>query len=263
MKYAFKIAYFGENFFGSQYQPDLRTVEGEIRRAFQELGINSKPRFAGRTDAGVSALGQVIAFESEKEIRPRILNSVLPSDITAWAYKEVPESFNPRKAKSRVYSYVFLNEDFDIERMERAVELLKGVHDFSNFTKKWKGGKREIFDAKLFSDGEFLIFEIEGNAFTWNMVRCIVTALKLVGSGKPLEWFEKMLDPSSFRERIPPSPPEGLMLKEVKYDFDFEVDEVGLKLLRMRIEKRLKHHGTIYKLLSLKLDALDSGKKQN
>ncbi len=263
MKYAFKIAYFGDNFFGSQYQPNLRTVEGEIRRAFQELEINSKPRFAGRTDAGVSALGQVISFESEKEIRPRVLNSALPSDITAWAYKEVPENFNPRKAKSRIYTYVFPNEDFDLEKMEKAVALLRGVHDFSNFTRGWKGGKREIFDAKLLIEGDFLVFEIEGNAFTWNMVRCLATALKLVGLGKTLEWFEKMLDPQNFRERVPPSPPEGLMLKDVKYGFDFEIDEIGLKLLRMRIEKRLKRHGTIYKLLSLKLNALYSGKEQN
>ncbi|MEM3391728.1 MAG: tRNA pseudouridine(38-40) synthase TruA, partial [Archaeoglobaceae archaeon] len=63
MKYAFKIAYFGENFFGSQFQPGLRTVEGEVRKALQDLGIDSKPRFAGRTDTGVSALGQVFAIE--------------------------------------------------------------------------------------------------------------------------------------------------------------------------------------------------------
>ncbi|MEM4747841.1 MAG: tRNA pseudouridine(38-40) synthase TruA [Archaeoglobaceae archaeon] len=263
MKYAFKIAYFGENFFGSQYQPNLRTVEGELRKALQEIGIFSKPKFAGRTDAGVSALGQVVAFECEKKINPRILNSALPSDIIAWAYKEVEENFNPRKAKSRIYTYVFFNEDYDFERMLKAAELLKGVHDFSNFTRGWKGGKREIFDVKLTKEGNFFIFEIEGNAFTWNMVRCIVTALKLVGKGKEIEWFEKMLQPEKFKFRVPPSPAEGLLLKDVKYDFEFEVDEVCLKLLKLRIKKRMVHHGTIYRILSLELDTLDSREKQD
>ncbi|MEM1578165.1 MAG: tRNA pseudouridine(38-40) synthase TruA [Archaeoglobaceae archaeon] len=256
MKYAFKIAYFGENFFGSQCQPELRTVEGEIKKALKSLGIESKPKFAGRTDAGVSALGQVFAFESEERITPRILNSALPSDITAWAHCEVPVTFNPRKAKSRIYSYIFLNEGYSVEKIAKAVELLIGIHDFSNFTKGGKSGKREIFRAEVHENGEFLVFEIEGNAFTWNMVRCIATALKLVEK-KGVEWFEKMLTPEKHRERVPPSPPYGLFLKDVIYEgVKFEVDDVGKRLLEMRLKKRLTYHGTIYKLISLKLKTL-------
>lgn len=258
MKYAFKIAYFGENFFGSQFQPGLRTVEGEVRKALQDLGIDSKPRFAGRTDAGVSAFGQVFAIESEKELLPRILNSALPSDITAWAFKRVESNFNPRKATSRTYVYVFLDEDYDLENMKRAVELLKGTHDFSNFTRGWRGGKRHVFNANIKKEGDFLIFEIEANAFTYNMVRCIATALRFVGMGKDVRWFEKMLKPEDHRERVPPAQPEGLILKDVKYDFDFEVDEVAKRLLELRLRKRLRHHGVIYKLASLELNSLKS-----
>lgn len=258
MKYAFKIAYFGENFFGSQYQPGLRTVEGEVRRALQDLGINSKPRFAGRTDTGVSALGQVFAFESDRELFPRILNSSLPSDITAWAFKEVDEKFNPRKAKSRVYVYVLLDEGYDFEKMREAVELLKGTHDFSNFTRGWRGGKRRVFNATLNKEGDFLVFEIEANAFTYNMVRCIATALRFVGMNRSVEWFEKMLKAEEHRERVPPAPPEGLVLREVKYDFEFEVDEVAKRLLELRLKKRLSYHGVVYKLIALELDSLKS-----
>ncbi len=258
MKYAFKIAYFGENFFGSQFQPGLRTVEGEIRKALQDLGIESKPRLAGRTDTGVSALGQVFAVESDRKLLPRILNSSLPSDITAWAFKEVSEDFNPRKARSRVYVYVFLDEGYDLEKMREAVELLRGTHDFSNFTRGWRGGRRSVFNATLSREGDFLIFEIEANAFTYNMVRCIATALRFIGMGKSVEWFKKMLDPQSYRERVPPAPPQGLMLKDVKYDFEFEVDEVAKKLLELRLKKRLNHHGVAYKLLTLKLNSLNS-----
>ncbi|MEM0202737.1 MAG: tRNA pseudouridine(38-40) synthase TruA [Archaeoglobaceae archaeon] len=263
MKYAFKIAYFGENFFGSQFQPGLRTVEGEVRKALQDLGIDSKPRFAGRTDTGVSALGQVFAIESDRKLLPRILNSSLPSDITVWAFKEVGEDFNPRKAKSRVYVYVFLDEGYDFEKMSEAVELLKGVHNFSNFTRGWKGGRREVFNATLNREGDFLVFEIEANAFTYNMVRCIATALCFVGMGKSVEWFEKMLKPEEHRERVPPAPPHGLMLREVKYDFEFEVDEIAKRLLELRLKKRLKHHGTVYKLISLELNSLKSRKEEH
>lgn len=258
MKYAFKIAYFGENFFGSQFQPQFRTVEGELRKALQSLGIESKPRLAGRTDAGVSALGQVFAVETDLKLSPRILNSLFPSDITAWAFKEVEAQFDPRKAKSRVYSYVLVDDGYEFEKMIEAVKLLKGVHDFSNFTRGWKGGKREVFSATLSRDGDFLIFEIEANAFTYNMVRCIVTALCFVGKEKDVEWFEKMLKPEEHRERVPPAPPEGLMLKDVKYSFEFDVDEVAKKLLELRLKKRLRHHGVIYKLQCLKLKTLNS-----
>lgn len=254
-----KIAYFGDNFFGSQFQPNLRTVAGEILKALKKLGINSGLAFASRTDAGVHALGQVIAFNSDWKVTPNMLNSELPEDITAWAFCEVPENFNPRKAKSRVYSYVFYDEGYDLSKIKNAVELLKGTWDFSNFTKGYRGGKRTIYFAELRKEENFLILEIEGNAFTWNMVRCIATALKKVGKEKELDWFEKMLKPEIHRERVQPSPPYGLLLKDVKYEkIDFEVEEYAKKLLQRRIKSRLIESGTIYKLLSLELESSNS-----
>ncbi|MEM4504013.1 MAG: hypothetical protein QXW59_03950, partial [Archaeoglobaceae archaeon] len=65
------------------------------------------------------------------------------------------------------------------------------------------------------------------------------------------------------RERVPPAPPHGLMLREVKYDFEFEVDEVAKRLLELRLKKRLKHHGTVYKLISLELNSLKPRKKEH
>lgn len=261
MKYAIKIAYFGDNFFGSQFQPNFRTVAGEILKALKSFGIDSKLSFAGRTDAGVHALGQVVAFKSDLKITPRMLNSELPEDIIAWASCEVPENFNPRKAKSRVYSYVFYNNNYDLSAIEEAVKLLHGTWDFSNFTKGYRGGKRTIYEAKIIKSGDFLIFEIEGNAFTWNMVRCIVTALKLIGSGKDLEWFKKMLNPTEHKERVQPSPASGLLLKDVKYEgINFEIDEYAKRLLQLRLRKRLVEKGVLYKLFSLELEAFESGK---
>ncbi|MDI9641942.1 MAG: tRNA pseudouridine(38-40) synthase TruA [Archaeoglobales archaeon] len=259
MRYAIKVAYFGDNFFGSQYQPNRRTVAGEILKALRNFGIESKLSFAGRTDRGVHALGQVVAFNSDVKITPRMLNSELPEDITAWASCEVPENFNPRRAKSRVYSYVFYNEEYDLSKIESAVKLLEGTWDFSNFTKGYKGGKRTIYRAEMRREGDFIIFELEGNAFTWNMVRCIVTALKKVGKEKDLEWFRKMLEPDFYRERVQPSPPYGLLLKDVKYEgINFEAEEYAKRLLQLRIKRRVVESGILYRLLSLELKASES-----
>ncbi len=257
MKFAFKIAYFGENFHGSQYQPNVRTVEGELLKAFKKIGIEDpKLRFAGRTDAGVHAFGQVISFESEDKIFPRMLNSELPEDIIAWAWAKVPQDFDPRKAKSRVYLYVMYIEELDVSSMRKATKLLHGTHDFANFTKKFGEGEscvRTIYKAELRIDRDFMIFEIEGNAFTWNMVRCIVSALLEVGrQHRSVEWFEELLHPEKHKERVEPAPPYGLILKDVKYDgIEFEIDEYAHKMLDNRIEERVIRHGTLYKLFSL------------
>lgn len=259
MRIAYKLAYIGTNFHGFQYQPNVRTVEGELFRAFEELRVDVKTanyKCAGRTDAGVHAFGQVIALDLEKPILPRAINAHLPEDITVWAWAKVGEDFNPRHAKSRTYLYVLFAKDYDISAMRKASKLLLGTHDFSNFTKKFGEGEscvRTIYNVELRVDKEFIIFEIEGNAFTWNMVRCIVTALEEVGSGhRDLEWFESMLNPEKHRERIEPAPPYGLILKDIQYDgVEFEVDEYAWKTLRHRIENIIKYHGTLYKLFSL------------
>ncbi len=262
MRIALKLAYFGVNFAGFQYQPDQRTVEGELFKAFEKLGINPKKsgyKCAGRTDAGVHALGQVIAInvENPKRVLPRIINSYLPDDIIVWAWAKVDENFNPRYASCRKYLYVmYLSENYEVSVMRKAAKLLLGTHDFSNFTKKFGEGQncvRTVYNIELRIDGNFLIFEIEGNAFTWNMIRCIVSALMAVGSKhRDLEWFEKMLNPEKYKERLEPAPPYGLILKDVKYsNVEFEVDDYAWKTLKTKIEKLIEYYGTIYKLFSL------------
>lgn len=262
MRVALKLAYFGTNFSGFQYQPDRRTVEGELFRAFEKLGIDPKKanyKCAGRTDAGVHALSQVIAInvEKAKSVLPRILNSHLPDDIIVWAWAKVSDDFNPRYATSRKYLYVMhLDGEYDVSAMRKAAKLLIGTHDFSNFTKKFGEGQncvRTIYSIELRMNGDFLIFEIEGNAFTWNMVRCIVSALQAVGSRhRSVEWFEKMLHPERYRERVEPAPPYGLILKDIRYsNVEFEVDDYAWGTLKSKIDRIVDYYGTIYKLFSL------------
>ncbi|MCS7121478.1 MAG: tRNA pseudouridine(38-40) synthase TruA [Archaeoglobaceae archaeon] len=253
MKIALKVAYFGDNFAGSQYQPDARTVEGELLKALKNFKVEDL-KIASRTDAGVHAYGQVVAFDCNDLVTPRMLNSFLPEDVTAWAWAKVDEKFNPKKAKSRTYLYVTIAKNLKTSEMKKAAEILIGTHDFSNFTKKFGEGKscvRTIYSADVKSDGESILFEIEGNAFTWNMVRCLVTALLEVGSGrKNLSWFEDLLNLKR-RERVEPVPAYGLILKDVKYDgVEFEVDNYAFETLKKRLEKRVFRAGVEYKLFS-------------
>ncbi len=257
MRIAYKLAYVGTNFHGFQYQPNVRTVTGELFKAFRSLGIDvrkAKFRCAGRTDAGVHAFGQVIALNVEKTTFPRILNAHLPNDITVWAWSEVDEDFNPRKAKRRIYMYVLPAEKYDISAMRKACKLLIGTHDFSNFTKRFGERRcvRTIYDVELRVNGGFVILEMVGNAFTWNMVRCIVSALSEVGMGhRSLDWFKEMLNPDRHRERIEPAPAYGLILKDVEYeDVEFEVDEYAWNTLMQRIKEIVEFHGTMFKLFS-------------
>ena len=106
-RYAIKVCYEGRGFSGSQRQPALRTVEGEFLSALDGLKINYTDfKAAGRTDRGVSALGNVFALTTESGlISPRIINSELPLDIRVLAVKTVVSGFNPRFAVERVYKY--------------------------------------------------------------------------------------------------------------------------------------------------------------
>ncbi len=264
MRIAVRLAYLGTDFHGSQYQPDLRTVEGELFKALDRMQIHAKGsrfRMAGRTDAGVHAFAQTFAVDVNG-VHPhflRILNSYLPGDMAVWAIAEVSEDFDPRRdALSRTYVYAIVwGEEYDFDAMRKCVRKLEGIHDFSNFTKGFDGGKREVYRAELRKGGivgsnTVVYFEIEANAFTWNMVRCIVSALRAVGRGdKTVQWFEEMLNPKVRRERIEPASPHGLILKDVKYNVDFQVDDYSFSVVKKMFDRAVEYHGSIFGALSI------------
>jgi len=166
MRVALKLAYIGTEFHGSQIQPNVETVEGELFKALRNLGIIESPKSAnytcaGRTDAGVHALEQVIAFDTEKLnlAIPRVINSELPPGIWVWAHAEVPLSFDARRdAVSRHYRYVMSGKEYDISRIREASKFLLGTHDFENFSRT-NGEKSTVrtierIDARV--DGELI-----------------------------------------------------------------------------------------------------------
>ncbi len=145
---AVKIAYLGDGFSGSQIQPasrNLRTVQGEVLDKL--LLIDHVPeesidlRFASRTDAGVSALGNVIVFYTDfrdSDTLLRAINSV-SDGVYYLAITDVPDSFNPRVAAKRYYRYTCPSYNIDIGAFTEAAKLFEGHHDFVRFAKNETG----------------------------------------------------------------------------------------------------------------------------
>jgi tRNA pseudouridine38-40 synthase len=228
MRVALKIAYVGTGFHGSQIQPNVATIEGEIFRALTELEIIQDPKSAnvtsaGRTDAGVHARELIIALDTDKVhlAIPRVINSKLPSAIWAWAHAAIPDNFDPRRAAiARKYRYIMSGEQYDISRIRSASRILVGTHDFSNFCTK-EGEKstiRTIEKVDVRVSGTLTKIDIQANSFLWNMVRKIVTALTMVGSGaRDDAWLQQMLEPEIYEEGLECAPAYGLTLMEIIY----------------------------------------------
>ncbi|RXE55599.1 pseudouridine synthase [Methanoculleus taiwanensis] len=226
MRLALRIAYLGGGFFGSQMQPDLRTVEGEIIEACMRLGLfddwrSAAFQTAGRTDRGVHARRWVAAFTTPLPDRAlQALGALLPPDIWCTGYAVVPESFNPRyDALSRTYRYYFPDPPADTGAMQEMAERFVGRHDFSSFARIGdKNPERTVLDARIFPEGQFCVFEVTAESFLWNMVRCMATAIDMAGRGVATvddlgAFLEK---PGS--DRLPASPAEGLILWDVDYE---------------------------------------------
>jgi tRNA pseudouridine38-40 synthase len=229
MRLAFRVAYLGDGFFGSQMQADRRTVEGEVIAAAQRLDLfddwrHARFAFAGRTDRGVHARGQVAAFDTGEADRARsALNVQLPRDCWCTGIAGVPDAFHPRyDARSRTYRYFFPKISMDTDAMERAARLFTGSHDFSRFARvEGRDPVREILGARVFDDRGFTCFEVTAESFLWQMVRGMAGALASLGQGRLGEdGLRDLLDPSP-GERFPPAPPSGLVLWEVDCGITF------------------------------------------
>jgi tRNA pseudouridine38-40 synthase len=230
MRIAFRIRYLGTAFFGSQIQPGLRTVEGEFIEACRRLSLfddwkTAALTFAGRTDRGVHARGQVCAFSTDHPDRATaLLNVQLPRDCQVSGYCEVPEGFHPRyDAVSRTYRYFWPQEFPAVAEMDREARRFLGEHDFSSFARIEQGHDpvRRVFSARVFPEDGYTVFEITAASFLWNMVRCMATVLESAGSAPGEEdRVEGLLEKHC--PRPPAAPAEGLVLWHVEYGIEFQ-----------------------------------------
>lgn len=238
------IEYDGTAYHGWQIQPGLRTIQGVMGEKIAQITQGEVSLIgAGRTDAGVHALGQVANFTTESTIDlsslQRGLNSLLPPDIVVRSAEEAEEGFHARfSAKSKVYEYRILNRshpsairrhfawfiphELDLISMRRCGKVLIGTHDFSSFRTSGDENRhsvREVLRLEIERrENDLIIVVLEANAFLREMVRSIVGTLVDVGRGKtsPAE-FEEILRARDRRRAGMTAPAHGLFLIEVKY----------------------------------------------
>ena len=270
---AFRIAYDGTDYHGFQRQPDVPTVEDAIFDALRDLGVLAadadKPdgyAAAGRTDAGVSALAQTVAFEAPDWLTPRAFNAELPADVRAWAAADAPAGFHAtHDAERREYTYhlyapavdssrrnrseTAIDRDTDAvddDRFRAACEALSGDHDFHNLTPDDHNTVRSP-TVEAIREGDYLLVRVAAGGFARELVRRLVSLAREVGTGDAvLGKIDRTLgaDPLPGHEGIAPAPPEPLVLTAVDYpDLAFETDPDAAASARdvfreRRIERR-------------------------
>jgi tRNA pseudouridine38-40 synthase len=238
MRLAAKFAYDGRKFHGYARQPNLKTVEKEIintliKHDFIEDAVESNFRSASRTDKGVSALGNVVAFNtttSKKDILN--LSSDDFTDILLYGIKEVEPDFNPRHAIYRHYSYYLNVKNIDVEKLMSASAIFAGEHDFSNFARveASKNPVRTIDNIVFTNEEDFLVIDFYAQTFLWNQIRRIISALEKIGRGDLAEEqvAVALFNPCN-KVDLGLAPAKPLILKDISYRFEFEYDE---KLIR-------------------------------
>lgn len=235
------LEYDGTNFNGWQFQPGLRTIQGEIERSLKQI-FNKKIGIigAGRTDAGVHAMGQVANFPIDTDMTPAkiraALNGTLPKDVRVMAVEDVPENFNSRYAAiRRHYQYTIIQNEsalkrfhawcfktkLDVDKMQRASDFLKGTHDFQAFCQAGADVKHHRCTVEAIRwqlQNDVLTLDIVANRFLHNMVRIIVGTMVDVGREfTPLEQVLEILNSKDRNLAGPTVPAKGLCLVKVYY----------------------------------------------
>lgn len=245
MQFRLLIEYDGSGFAGWQVQPQQRTVQGELEAALRTLlGTATRVAAAGRTDAGVHAIGQVVCFSTERGFEPeplqRALNGLVGRDLAVRRVDVVADAFDPRRsARRRSYEYRIWNDrarspfwrkhawhvvrPLDRDAMKRASRHLVGEHDFTSFRAAGCDAAtptRRVFVSEFSEPGEgMILYRISATAFLRHMVRNIVGTLVEVGRGRrPAEDLPRLLAARDRNLAGPTAPARGLCLSEVEYE---------------------------------------------
>ncbi|MBI2954200.1 MAG: tRNA pseudouridine(38-40) synthase TruA [Chloroflexi bacterium] len=237
------VEYDGTAYHGFQTQPGLSTIQDELERAvFLITGERSRVSGAGRTDAGVHAVGQVVNFKSHSILAEqtllRALNAVLPDDIAVKHCAVAGPEFHARfSAKSREYRYSIINREapsalarafahhyrrrLDLDAMQDASCSLVGTRDYASFSRvgtTTTGTTRTVMSATWKREGDWLYFYIEANGFLPQMVRGIVGTLIWVGTGKiDARGFHEIMLARDRRLAGPTAPAKGLCFMSASY----------------------------------------------
>ena len=234
MRVALKFAYDGRKTHGFARQPNFETIEGTLIDVLIKLKFISNPktalfRAASRTDKGVSALGNVIAFNTDKKIQniQKDCNNNL-EHILVYGIKKVPSDFYPRYAKQRIYRYYLNKNDYEYNLLNSAASLFKGTYDFSNFARveSYKNPVRTIDDIDVYESEDFFVFDFFAQTYLWQQVRRMISAIEKVAKKKITN--DQMYDALKYPGKTVDfglARPEPLILRDVIYKFKFEYNE--------------------------------------
>lgn len=243
MRIALGIEYNGYGFYGWQSQQGLATIQATLEEAIAKVANEPIHLFcAGRTDASVHGIGQVVHFDTraKRHIDAWIwgTNSYLPPAIVVRWARHVDYSFHARfSAISRRYSYVIYNNPIrpailskrvtwhyyplDVVRMQEASKYLLGEHNFNSFRSSHCNSKtpiRKVTDITIVRRGDFILLEIAANGFLHHMVRNIAGTLMKIGAGvKEPQWIHDVMLAKSRQAAAETAPPDGLYLTQVHY----------------------------------------------
>ena len=244
-RFKWTIEYAGTRYSGWQIQANARTVAGELERAIHAVtGVKAFELYgAGRTDAGVHALGQVAHLQIDTRLDADALrwrvNDELPSDINVIGLARAPQRFHARHdASARSYLYQiarrrtafakpyvwWVREDLDLPRMRQAASRFVGMKDFQSFTAETRedaSTRVQVDTVEIIDAPPLLLVRIVGSHFLWRMVRRLVGVLVAVGRHElKVADVDRMLDKASDEASPLTAPASGLFLERVCYPGD-------------------------------------------
>jgi len=221
---AVKIAYFGDEFAGSQIQPGLRTVEGDALTDLKKIGTLGDNaidlKAASRTDRGVNAIGNVIVFNTAFDDNAALLKALnaVSKGVFYRSIADVGKGFNPRHAKERVYRYILPSFGMDADSVRECASLFVGTHDFARFCKH--DDRNTVIDMRSVTVDEdigIFILEFRSEYFLWNQIRRMVAAISSVGWGDSgIRDVERALRGRDVSFGV--ARPDALTLMDIVYD---------------------------------------------
>jgi tRNA pseudouridine38-40 synthase len=244
MRWALGVSYHGQAYDGWQSQPSGRTVQDHLEGALTRFAVQPIATVcAGRTDAGVHGLMQVVHFDTTLEREAfswvRGTNTFLPPDIAVQWAQPVPDAFHSRaSALARRYAFVLLESPvrpslesgragwvfrpLDQQAMEAAAARLLGQHDFTSFRASACQARSPVKTMRhigISRRGAYWRFDFEADAFLHHMIRNIMGCLLLVGQGlQPPQWIDQVLAARDRDAAAPTFPPDGLYFLGPVYD---------------------------------------------
>lgn len=240
MQIKITLSYDGTHYYGSQIQPDFPTIHSQLLEVLNIININTVLDFSGRTDKGVHAFKQVVScnipdFWKDLKKLQEVLNKQLPASIHIRNIQNVEDTFHARfSAKKREYRYLLTNKklspfncnyisyykDINIEKINQAIQLFIGIHDFEFFSKKGSDPHstvREIYDIKIYKHQEIYVLNFKSNSYLRSQIRMIVDFIMKISSEKlTLNDLQNQLEKKKLISWTL-APSNGLYLSKIHY----------------------------------------------